>query len=70
MDSVGKNVSSKIAKDKAWSPEIEKEVRAMLEEFKKAHPYTDEKARVAASGDEKASAPSKPERKTPATAKA
>src|SRR5213594_1184315 len=77
MDSVGKNVSSKIAKDKAWSPEIEKEVRAMLEEFKKAHPYTDEKLPVAASGDVKASAPSKPEgkkaspaAKTPSTTKA
>src|SRR5881275_3019839 len=43
MDSVGKNVSAKIAKDKAWSAEIEKEVRAMLDEFKKAHPYSEEK---------------------------
>src|SRR5881396_978860 len=51
MDSVGKNVTAKIAKDKAWSPEIEKEVRAMLEEFKKAHPYSDEKTPAAASGD-------------------
>jgi hypothetical protein len=67
---VGKSVSSKIAKDKAWSPEIEKEVRAMLEEFKKAHPYSDEKTPVAASEGDKPSAPSKPERKTPATAKA
>src|SRR3989449_11124125 len=43
MDSVGKNVSAKIAKDKAWTAEIEKDVRAMLDEFKKTHPYADEK---------------------------
>ena len=49
MDSVGKNVTTKIAKDKAWSADIEKEVRAMLDEFKKTNPYTDEKAPAAAS---------------------
>ena len=71
MDSVGKNVSAKIAKDKVWNDQIEKEVRAMLEEFKKAHPYGDEKAPVAASQDGGAArAPAKPETKTPATAKA
>src|SRR2546422_271176 len=41
MDSVGKNVAARIAKDKVWNTEIEKDVRAMLEEFKKAHPYSD-----------------------------
>src|SRR5213595_3915053 len=50
MDSVGKNVSAKIAKDKAWSADIEKEVRAMLDEFKKSHPYTEEKPSTGAAG--------------------
>ena len=71
MDSVGKNVTAKIAKDKAWSPEIEKEVRAMLDEFKKAHPYTEEKPTVAAPPeDRKPQESPKPAAKTPATAKA
>src|SRR5213593_1377232 len=72
MDSVGKNVSAKIAKDKAWSAEIEKEVRAMLEEFKKAHPYSDEKTPAAASGDgaRPSAPPSAPAPKAPAAAKA
>src|SRR5256885_2215043 len=77
MDSVGKNVTTKIAKDKAWSPEIEKEVRAMLDEFKKTNPYTDEKAPAPASQDEKKpqqppkgktpEAPPKPAGETPET---
>jgi hypothetical protein len=71
MDSVGKNVSAKIAKGKAWSPEIEKEVRAMLDEFKKAHPYAEEKTAAAAPPDEqKPKEPAKPAAKTPAAAKA
>jgi hypothetical protein len=66
MDSVGKNVTAKIAKDKAWSADIEKEVRAMLEEFKKANPYTDEKAPAAAPPeDKKPQAPANPEAKKP-----
>src|SRR5947199_6505198 len=43
MDSMGKSISGRIAKDRAWSAEIEKDVRAMLDEFKKTHPFTDEK---------------------------
>jgi F-type H+-transporting ATPase subunit alpha len=75
MDSVGKNVTGKIAKDKNWSPEIEKDVRAMLDEFKKAHPYSDEKPSAGAgSADGKRPsappAPAKPAAKTPAAAKA
>ena len=66
MDSVGKNVSAKIAKDKAWSAEIEKEVRAMLDEFKRAHPYSEEKAAAAPSREEQP----KPAAKTPAAARA
>src|SRR5437899_1699940 len=76
MDSVGKNVSAKIAKDKAWTAEIEKEVRAMLEEFKKTKPYTDEKALAAPPQDKKPQAPAQPEgrkeepaAKTPSTTK-
>jgi F-type H+-transporting ATPase subunit alpha len=79
MDSVGKNVTGKIAKDKAWSAEIEKEVRAMLDEFKKAHPYSEEKPSAGgASTDGKRPAvpptppasPATPAAKTPAAAKA
>src|SRR5207302_11015553 len=66
MDSVGKNVSAKIAKDKAWSAEIEKEVRAMLDEFKKAHPYSEEKPVSAPSREEQP----KQAAKTPAAARA
>jgi F-type H+-transporting ATPase subunit alpha len=66
MDSVGKSVGAKIAKDKKWDDAIEKEVRAMLEEFKKTNPYTDEKAPAAASaGDKKPQAPAKPQDKKP-----
>src|SRR5437762_2101076 len=39
MDSVGKNVTQRILKERKWTPEIEKDVRAMIEEFKKGHPY-------------------------------
>jgi len=67
MDSVGKNVTAKIAKDKAWSADIEKEVRAMLDEFKKTNPYTDEKPGAAAPEDKKPQAPAKPEAKKPET---
>jgi F-type H+-transporting ATPase subunit alpha len=48
MDSMGKTIASRIAKDRAWSAEIEKDVRAMLDEFKKAHPFADEKPTEAA----------------------
>src|SRR3989440_3667910 len=71
MDSVGKSVSAKIAKDKKWDAAIEKEVRSMLDEFKKTNTYADEKAPAAASAsDRKPQAPAKPAAKTPAGAKA
>src|SRR3989441_13080730 len=77
MDSVGKNVTARIAKDKKWDADIEKEVRGMLEEFKKTNPYTDEKAPAAPPQDRKPQAPAKPEgkkaepaAKTPSTTKA
>src|SRR5207247_3606002 len=63
MDSVGKNVTAKSAKDKKWDADIEKEVRGMLEEFKKTNPYTDEKAPAAPPQDKKPQAPPKPEGK-------
>jgi len=77
MDSVGKNVTARIAKDKKWDADIEKEVRGMLEEFKKTNPYTDEKAPPGPPQDRKPQAPAKPEgkkaepaAKTPSTTKA
>ena len=42
MDSVGKKVSDRILKEKSWTPAIEKDVRAMIEEFKKSHPYSEQ----------------------------
>ena len=39
MDSVGKGVGQRILKEKRWTPEVEKDVRAMIEDFKKAHSY-------------------------------
>src|SRR5207237_9244365 len=55
MDSVGRGVGQRILKEKRWTPEVEKDVRAMIEDFKKSHPYGDE---------QKTSAPA--ERKQPA----
>ena len=65
MDSVGRTLSGRIAKDKAWTPEIEKDVRAMLEEFKKAHPYAEEKPAAVAKDQKK-----EPAGRQPAAAKA
>jgi len=59
MDSVGRGVGQRILKEKRWTPEVEKDVRAMIEDFKKSHPYGEE---------QKTSAPA--ERKQPAAAKA
>src|SRR6266702_45880 len=63
MDSVGKNVTARIAKGQKWDADIEKEVRAMLEEFRKTNPYTDEKAPAVPTQDKKPQAPAKPEGK-------
>src|SRR5438128_2826071 len=41
MDTVARNVAERIRTEKKWTPEIEKEVRAMIAEFKKGHPYDD-----------------------------
>ena len=75
MDSVGKKVADRILKEKKWTPEIEKDVRAMIEEFKKSHPYSDQPAPKPAKEPEKqsgGSAPRPPDEaaKRPAAAKA
>ena len=74
MDSVGKKVADRILKEKKWTPEIEKDVRAMIE-FKKSHPYSDQPAPKPAKEPEKqsgGSAPRPPDEaaKRPAAAKA
>jgi F-type H+-transporting ATPase subunit alpha len=74
MDSVGKGVSGKIAKDKTWNADIEKEVRALLDEFKKTNQYTEQKAPAVApsqnrEGGKREAAAAKPA-KTPAATKA
>jgi F-type H+-transporting ATPase subunit alpha len=43
MDTQYRSVGETILKEKKWTPEVEKPVRAMIEEFKKAHPYAEEK---------------------------
>ena len=63
MDSVGKKVGERILKEKKWIPEIEKDVRAMIEEFKKAHAYGEQKP-----AEQKAEASAKPAPKEPAAA--
>jgi F-type H+-transporting ATPase subunit alpha len=60
MDSVGKKVAERLLKEKKWTPEIEKDVRAMIEEFKKSHPYGEQKPPPAPAGAE----PSKETAKT------
>jgi F-type H+-transporting ATPase subunit alpha len=71
MDSVGKNLSGKIAKEKAWSADIEKEVRAMLDEFKKTTSYTEGKGPAAPPPDgKKPQPPTNPAPKAPAPARA
>src|SRR5256884_8147802 len=59
LGSVVKNVPPRILKVRRWTPEVEKDVRAMIEDFKKSHPYGEE---------QKTSAPA--ERKQPAAATA
>src|ERR671937_1973029 len=65
MDSVGKSVSERILKERKWTAEIEKDVRAMVEEFKKAHPYG-EQPKAAAPAER----PQRAETKQPVAAKA
>jgi F-type H+-transporting ATPase subunit alpha len=65
MDSVGKSVSERILKERKWTAEIEKDVRAMVEEFKKAHPYG-EQPKAAAPAER----PQRAEAKQPVAAKA
>src|SRR3989441_4391432 len=66
MDSVGKKVGERLLKEKKWTPEIEKDVRAMIEEFKKAHAYGEQKT----SGGAAPRPPSETETKQPVATKA
>jgi len=44
MDVQAPQVGQQILKEAKWTPEVEKAVRAMLDEFKKAHSYAEAKA--------------------------
>jgi hypothetical protein len=68
METQHKPLADKIAKEKKFDAEIEKQARAMIDEFKKTVSY-DEAKPAAASADSK-SAEKKPEEKKPAEAKA
>jgi len=46
MDVQAPQVGPLILKERKWTDEVEKAVRAMLDEFKKAHPYTEAKPAV------------------------
>jgi len=74
MDSVGKKVADRILKEQKWTPEIEKDVRAMIEEFKKSHPYAEQPQKPAKEPEKQSggSAPRPPDEaaKRPAAAKA
>src|SRR3989442_248839 len=67
MDSVGKKVGERLLKEKKWTPEIEKDVRAMIEEFKKAHAYGEQKT---SGGGAAPRPPSETETKQPVATKA
>jgi F-type H+-transporting ATPase subunit alpha len=71
METQYKPLADKIAKDKIFDAEIEKQARAMIEEFKKTISYDDKAALAAAPKAEtkKPEAP-KPEPKRPVAAKA
>jgi F-type H+/Na+-transporting ATPase subunit alpha len=59
MDSVGKKVAERILKEKKWTPEVEKDVRAMIEEFKKSHPYGEQKRPAAPAEAKESTEPAK-----------
>ncbi|HEX4745545.1 MAG TPA: F0F1 ATP synthase subunit alpha [Gaiellaceae bacterium] len=67
MDTQYKPLADAIAKDKKFDAEIEKQVRAMLDEFKKTVSYDDEKAEKPAAQQK---TDTKPASKTPAAATA
>ncbi len=81
METQHKPLADKIAKEKKFDEEIEKQARAMIEEFKKTVSYDEAKAAVAAptksdgkkpdeTKPEAAETEAKPEEKKPAAAKA
>jgi F0F1-type ATP synthase alpha subunit len=67
METQYKPLADKIAKEKKFDAEIEKQARAMLEEFKKTVSYDETKAVAAAPAKP---AEERPETKKPAAAKA
>ena len=68
METQYKPLTDKIAKEKKFDAEIEKQARAMIEEFKKTVSY--DAAKPAATSADKKTAETKPEAKQPAAAKA
>jgi F0F1-type ATP synthase alpha subunit len=69
METHYKPLADKIAKDKKFDAEIEKEARAMIEEFKKTVSY--DEAKTAVVEPKRATVgPNEPEAKKPAEAKA
>jgi hypothetical protein len=72
METQYKPLADKIAKDKKFDEDIEKQVRAMIDEFKKTTSYDEKKADAAAPPPDakKPEATGKPEAKKPVAAKA
>jgi hypothetical protein len=69
METQYKPLADKIAKDKKFDAEIEKQARAMIEEFKKTVSY--DEAKTAVVEPKRATVePNEPEAKKPAEAKA
>jgi len=56
MDTVARKVGDRIRAEKKWTPEIEQEVRGMIEEFKKSHPYGESGGGPRAREDKRSSA--------------
>jgi len=63
METQYKPLADKIAKEKKFDAEIEKQARAMIEEFKKTVSY--DEAKPAAASTDKKPAEKKPEEKMP-----
>jgi F-type H+-transporting ATPase subunit alpha len=70
MDAQYKKTADAIASTKKFDAEIEKQLRAMLDEFKKGSNYADKPAPAAAKADTGQPAAAKPETKKPEPAKA
>jgi len=68
MDSVGRSVAERIPKEKKWTPDLEKDIRAMIEEFKKSHPYEEVRADATSTAEASRQAAKPATPKQPATA--